>query len=327
MALKMILPARRPTMRTNRRWAAFRIGLALVSAGLVAAPAQAQKVDETPRTVVMTAFGPEFDALSGAIGNPKTIAINGLNFVTGTLEGHSVVLMKSGVSVVNAAMTTQLVIDRFAVRRIVFSGIAGGVDPSLAIGDVVVPEAWGQYLEASFARETPQGWQPPERFDGAPANWRFIYPRGTTVSRADRPAQRFFTIPADPALVALARKVVPGLALSACVDGAGGSGDRQCLPRAPRVDVGGVGVTAGIYADNAEFREYLQIAWHARVLDMESASVIQVAWANAVPAIVFRSLSDLAGGDADANRMDTFMHLASVNSARVVRAYLAALPD
>jgi adenosylhomocysteine nucleosidase len=55
--------------------------------------------------------------------------------------------------------------------------------------------------------------------------------------------------------------------------------------------------------------------------------VIQVAYANATPAIVFRSLSDLAGGDADANRMETFMHLASINSAKVVRAYLAALPD
>eukprot|EP01042_Synura_sphagnicola_P014979 gene14979-18944_t len=198
MALLMIKPARRPTMRKNHGWAALHFGLALLTAWFLAAPAQAQKVDDTPRTVVITAFGPEFDALSGAIGNPKTIAINGLSFVTGTLEGHPVVLMKSGVSVVNAAMTTQLVIDRFAVRRIVFSGIAGGVDPSLAIGDVGVPEAWGQYLEASCARETPQGWQPPERFDGAPANWRFIYPRGTTVSRADRPAQRFFISPAPP---------------------------------------------------------------------------------------------------------------------------------
>jgi adenosylhomocysteine nucleosidase len=240
------------------------------------------------------------------------------------LEGKPVLLMKSGVSVVNAAMTTQLVLDRFAVRRIVFSGIAGGVDPALAIGDVVVPDDWGQYLEASFARATPQGWKPPEGIVGAPPNWQFIFPRGTTVTRADGSVRRMFTIPADPALVALARKVTAGLVLSACVDV---SGHQQCLPRPPRVEVGGTGVTAGVFADNAEFREYLFSAWHARVLDMESASVIQVAYANGVPAIVFRSLSDLAGGDTDANRMDTFMQLASVNSARVVRAYIAALPD
>ncbi len=295
--------------------------IALVTLG---APAFAQKLDDTPRTVVMTAFGPEYAALEGAVRDPHAFAINGMTFVTGTLDGKAIVLMKSGVSEVNAAMTTQLVLDRFAVRRIVFSGIAGGVDPSLAIGDVVVPEDWGQYLEASFARKTPAGWHPPESFAGAPANWQFIYPRGTTVANAATPARRFFTMQADPALIALARKVVPGVVLSACVETAG---HQQCLPRPPRISVGGTGVTAGIYADNAEYREYLFTAWHARVLDMESAAVIQVAYANTVPAIVFRSLSDLAGGDADANRMDTFMQLASVNSAHVVRAFLTALPD
>ena len=298
---------------------------ALALCALVCAPpAQAQRLDAAPRTVVMTAFGPEYDALVGAVADPHDYTINGARFVTGTLEGKPVLLMKSGVSVVNAAMTTQLVLDRFAVRRIVFSGIAGGVDPALQIGDVVVPSDWGQYLEASFARATPRGWQPPEQIDGAPANWQFVFPRGTKVLRADGSERRMFTIPADPALVDLARKVVPGISLSACVDVSGRS---QCLPRAPHIEVGGTGVTAGIFADNAEFREYLFSAWHARVLDMESASVIQVAYANGVPAIVFRSLSDLAGGDADANRMVTFEQLASVNSARVVRAFLAALPD
>jgi adenosylhomocysteine nucleosidase len=286
--------------------------------------AQAQRLDATPRTVVMTAYTPEYDALAGAVTDRHAYAVNGTRFLAGMLEGKPVLLMQSGVSVVNAAMTTQQVIDRFVVRRIVFSGIAGGVDPALHIGDVVVPADWGQYLEASFARETPQGWKPPETIAGAPPNWRFIFPRGTRVTRADGSQVRMFTIPVDPALLALANKVVPGLTLSACVEV---SGRRQCLPRAPQVVVGGTGVTAGIFADNAEFRQYLFAAWHARVLDMESASVIQVAYANAVPAIVFRSLSDLAGGDADANRMMTFEQLAAINSARVVRAYLAALPD
>jgi adenosylhomocysteine nucleosidase len=131
--------------------------LTLLPAALVATPAHAQHLDDTPRTVAMTALEPEFAALQGAVAEPRVYAVNGMTFVAGRLEGKPVLLMKSGVSEVNAAMTTQLVLDRFAVRRIVFSGIAGGVDPALSIGDVVVPEDWGQYLEASFARETPQG--------------------------------------------------------------------------------------------------------------------------------------------------------------------------
>jgi adenosylhomocysteine nucleosidase len=46
-----------------------------------------------------------------------------------------------------------------------------------------------------------------------------------------------------------------------------------------------------------------------------------------VPFIAFRSLSDLAGGDAGPNQMVTFMALASGNSATVVRAFVAGLPD
>jgi len=55
--------------------------------------------------------------------------------------------------------------------------------------------------------------------------------------------------------------------------------------------------------------------------------VMQVAYANQVPGIVFRSLSDLAGGGSGPNQMHTFMALASVNSAEVVRTFVASLPD
>lgn len=297
---------------------------------LFAEPALAQKLDETPRTVVMTAFYPEWHSLVPLIKEAREHTINGSTFLTGTLEGKPVVLMQSGVSVVNAAMNTQLVLDRFTVKRIVFSGIAGGVDPALSIGDVVVPENWGQYLEGSFARKTKKGWMPPdEGHPESPANWNFIFPRGTLITSKTAKMQRVYRIPVDAQLLALARKVVAGIALERCVP----PSDKMraesalCLPRTPKVVVGGTGVTAGIYADNAAFRIYLQRAWAARVLDMESGPVMQVAMSNAVPAIVFRSLSDLAGGDQHKNMEYTFEHLASANSAHVVRAFVAALPD
>lgn len=307
--------------------------LSLALAALLAAlpvAAAAQKLDDTPRTVVMTAFRPEWNALVHTVKDAKEHTINGGLFLTGTMEGKPVILMQSGVSVVNAAMNTQLVLDRFTVKRIVFSGIAGGVDPALAIGDVVVAEDWGQYLEASFARKTKSGWMPPDQgLPDGPANWFFIFPRGTVMANAATPPKRLYRVPVDPALLALARQVVPTITLERCVPPAEKmlAGSELCLPRTPKIAVGGTGVTAGIYADNAEFRIYLHKAWKARVLDMESAAVMQVAYSNMVPAIVFRSLSDLAGGDKHKNMEDTFEHLASVNSAHVVRAFVAALPD
>ena len=307
----------------------FVLALAAFAAALPFA-AFAQKLDDTPRTVVMTAFYPEWHSLVPTIQDAKEHTINGSTFLTGTLEGKPVVLMQSGVSVVNAAMNTQVVLDHFNVKRIVFSGIAGGVDPALSIGDVVVPENWGQYLEGSFARKTKTGWTPPDQgHPESPANWNFIFPRGTLITSQTAKMQRVYRIPVDAELLALARKVVAGVTLERCVPPSDKmrAGSALCLPRTPKVVVGGTGVTAGIYADNAAFRIYLQKAWKARVLDMESGPVMQVAMSNSVPAIVFRSLSDLAGGDQHKNMEYTFEHLASANSAHVVRAFIAALPD
>jgi adenosylhomocysteine nucleosidase len=199
---------------------------------------------------------------------------------------------------------------------------------------VVVPDDWAQYLEVSFARKTADGWVTPEPVDaGAPKPYGMMFPRGVRLGNAREPVTRHYTIAADPTLVALARTVAAKVSLRRCVAPAPKVATNEkmaaspCLDHQPKIVVGGTGVSAGVFADNAEFRDYLSSAYHARVLDMESAAVAQVAFANQKPVIVFRSLSDLAGGDARANQMTTFMALASANSADVVRAFVAALPD
>ena len=61
-----------------------------------------------------------------------------LSFFTGTLSGVPVVVAQCDVGMVNAAAHTQLLIDRFAVRGMVNTGVAGSLDASIDIGDIVV---------------------------------------------------------------------------------------------------------------------------------------------------------------------------------------------
>jgi len=278
----------------------------------------AETLDATPRTAVMSAYQPEWVLLQSELQGRKDFVVNGTVFATGILEGKPVLLFLSGISMVNAAMTTQLALDHFAVDRIVFSGIAGGVDPDLTIGDVVVPEQWSEYLEAVFAREKDGTYELPAHADKSSIHFGMIFPQPVKIINGDATEKRNW-FPVDPALLAIARTVASGTVLQDCVA-------QSCLDRQPKIVVGGNGVSGQAFVDNKAFREYARSAFAAEVLDMESAAVAHVAYVNGKPFIAFRSLSDLAGGGEGENEIGTFFQLASDNAAKVVRAFLRALP-
>ena len=312
--LRLMLPS---------RLAAFAVAglLALSLAGCATAPATGTPVrlDETPRIAVISAFEPELTLLLRQLQTPARHRVNGVEFSTGTLQGKPVVLFLSGISMVNASMNTQLVLDRFNIQSIVFSGIAGGVDPSLHIGDVSVPAQWGQYLEVLMARETAPGRYtiPPRMEAQTLAPFGMLHPRPVETRTAASPAPvRKFWFTVDPRMLETARGLGP-IALESCNAGV-------CLTHKPQLRVGGNGVSGQAFVDNAAFREYAFKTFGANVLDMETAAVGMVAYSNNVPYIAFRSLSDLAGGGEGANEMVTFMNIAADNSAKVLLAFLAA---
>ena len=290
--------------------------LSLVSMLLAAPVHAADKLDPTPRIAVISAFEPEWKVLKAAVGEPKSYSVNGVEFVAGTLAGRQVVLFLCGVSMVNAAMNTQLVLDRFDVVGIVVSGIAGGVDPSLHVGDVTVAQRWGQYLEAVFAREVDGKYQLPLWMQTPYANYGMIFPQEVGVRNAKDGLLKKFWFDIDPGMLTAATGLRSD-ELKTC------TAAQACLGHPPRVVVGGNGVSGQAFVDNAAFRRYVFDTFKAQVLDMESAAVAMVAYANGVPFIAFRSLSDLAGGSQGANEIRTFFQLASDNSAAVVQRFLA----
>lgn len=61
-----------------------------------------------------------------------------LRLIEGTVSGKEIVLVKSGVGKVNAAMCTQLLIDKFNCSTIIMTGVAGSISPNLKTGDTIV---------------------------------------------------------------------------------------------------------------------------------------------------------------------------------------------
>ncbi len=61
-----------------------------------------------------------------------------MEFFEGTVNGHPVVVVRSGIGKVNAAMCTQILADTYHVDAIINTGIAGSLNADINIGDIVL---------------------------------------------------------------------------------------------------------------------------------------------------------------------------------------------
>lgn len=96
------------------------------------------KHDASIKTGIIGAMNEEVHSLKEALQNPKTTRIAGMEFFEGTLDGKNVVVVKCGIGKVNAGTCAQLLINVFGVDRIINTGVAGSLDATIDIGDIVV---------------------------------------------------------------------------------------------------------------------------------------------------------------------------------------------
>jgi uridine phosphorylase len=99
---------------------------------------------------VISALPEEFAHLSDQSGDAEKIG--GLAFWRGRIAGREAVFVESGAGKVNAGVATSLLLDRFGCRALMICGVAGGLDPALGVGDVVVASATPSTISASTNR-------------------------------------------------------------------------------------------------------------------------------------------------------------------------------
>lgn len=87
---------------------------------------------------IIGAMEPEVALLKQQISNGRTEQLGGYTFLLGELAGKQVVLVQSGIGKVAAAVATTLMICQFKPDCIINTGSAGGFDPELSVGDVVI---------------------------------------------------------------------------------------------------------------------------------------------------------------------------------------------
>jgi adenosylhomocysteine nucleosidase len=94
---------------------------------------------------IIGAMQEEIELLLRELQDQEAAQHAGITYYTGKFHGRKVVLCKSGVGKVNAAVCTQVLIDRFGAEAVIFTGVAGALDPALNIGDIVVSRSCVQH--------------------------------------------------------------------------------------------------------------------------------------------------------------------------------------
>ena len=90
------------------------------------------------RIGIIGAMEIEVKRLKEQLEGSKEVEKASMAFCQGTYQGKEIVVVRSGIGKVNAAMCAQILIDEFQVELIINTGIAGGIADEIEIGDIVI---------------------------------------------------------------------------------------------------------------------------------------------------------------------------------------------
>jgi adenosylhomocysteine nucleosidase len=246
---------------------------------------------------ILCAIPQELAALAAALRHHKTVGIAHFRFDQGLLDGHPVVLVGAGIGKVNTALVATLLVERFETRMIVFSGVAGGLDPALDIGDVVIADRTLQH---------DAGWIEQGRIH--------TYQAGH-VPFFNPTERQGYAVPAE--LLDRLRARLVGLALPPLSHSAGGEG------RPPRIAFGTI-LSGDQYIACEDTRERLHRDLGGLAVEMEGGALGQVAEALGVAWLDIRALSDLAGRESHFD-FGRFVEEVAGRSAIILRRLLPVL--
>lgn len=111
----------------------------IVSAGILPA-GSAENTHAAGQEVIgiIGAMDEEVAFLKAEIDSPQTIAVAGMEFCKGKMDGVDVVVVQCGVGKVNAGICAHSLINEFGCTKIINTGVAGSLDAQIDIGDIVV---------------------------------------------------------------------------------------------------------------------------------------------------------------------------------------------
>jgi len=249
--------------------------------------------------LILYAFNAEGEVLKESMSIKNEDIHLGHTIYNGQLGEKDVIVAKSGVGMTNAAIYLQRMIDEYTPRAVIMTGIAGAIDSTIKIGDIVVPNTW---MAHDYGYDGTNGFEHKPMYVYAPHIDSMIY------------NDKYYV---DTALLNIAFSIIEDSVQL-----------KPIINRKASIHIDGIGVSGNSFIDSPKKRIWLADNFSPLITDMESASVAQTCFINGLPFIVFRSASDLAGGSGSntaKNEMQQFFKVAAENSANVVIHFLQKL--
>ncbi|EEF45888.1 mta/sah nucleosidase, putative [Ricinus communis] len=276
-----------------------------------------------------------------------TIDFSGRRFRFGTIGERKVILVMTGLSLINAGITTQLLISFFNIEGVVHYGIAGNANPSLNIGDVTIPRYWAHTglwnwqrygkgpedelrLEANgdytrefgyikFANYTVNV-TGCSSYDNLLNNVWYQPEEVFPVDGTPEEREHVFWVSVDPYYFQVSLSLLD-MKLEGCLN------STTCLSSTPKVVTVERGTSASIFLDNSAYRSFLYDKLNISTVDMETAAVALICLQQKMPFIAIRALSGGRNSAAQSNsEADIFTSLVADNSVAVVLEFIKRLP-
>ncbi len=245
----------------------------------------------TRPVLILSALPQELAALGASMESVEDVTVGGHEFHRGVIGSHDVVMATVGIGKVNAAMVVTLALDHFEFRAVLFTGVAGSLDKTVGIGDVIIAERVVPHDTGVFGNDGLDRYQS--------GHVAFL-----------NPTDRFGYTP-PPELLDRLRGPLSAFRLA------------PVLGREPRVIFGTV-ASGDQFVNDEAVRRGLHADLEAHAVEMEGAAVAQVAEHFGVACLVMRAVSDLAGSESEIDFVRFFDEVA-VNSVEVVRVVLDLL--
>ncbi|SCC79720.1 adenosylhomocysteine nucleosidase [Bifidobacterium commune] len=87
---------------------------------------------------VQCALEREAELIVSKMDGAQTEIVLNNRVTVGSYQGVPLVVCVGGMGAANAAAAAQFIVDRYAPKALIFSGIAGSINPGLAIGDILI---------------------------------------------------------------------------------------------------------------------------------------------------------------------------------------------